>query len=198
MPSKYRPKRPMRVARLATPRPEFLSPMLWKRENPSHLQPDHLRVGRSFVCRVVLADHLAARVCARRRLELVIASSPARGGDRTTRAIMQQAGNGNRCRRSGATSHFVEGARAATSRSVQGALRDPTSAIGESGGADLGPDDQAFGLAGYADNPRTDMPKLGPCPLLQIQRPLYPSIAVLNASRFPLPGNSCQSRSCSQ
>ena len=54
----------MRVERLATPRPEFLSPMLWRRENPSHLQPDHLRVGRSFVCRVVLADHLAARVCA--------------------------------------------------------------------------------------------------------------------------------------
>jgi hypothetical protein len=78
----------MRVESLATPSPEFLSPMLWRRENPSHLQPKHLRVGRSFVCRVVLADHLAARVCARRRLELVIASSPARGGDGTTRAIM--------------------------------------------------------------------------------------------------------------
>jgi hypothetical protein len=88
MPSKYRPKRPMRVESLGTPSPEFLSPMLWKRENPSHLQPNRLRVGRSFVCRVVLADHLAARVCARRRLELVIASSPARGGDGTTRAIM--------------------------------------------------------------------------------------------------------------
>jgi hypothetical protein len=35
-------------------------------------------------------------------------------------------------------------------------------------------------------------------PLLQIQRPLYPSIPVLNASRFPLPGESRQSRSCSQ
>jgi len=34
--------------------------------------------------------------------------------------------------------------------------------------------------------------------LLQIQRPLYPSIPVLNASRFPLPGESRQSRSCSQ
>ena len=43
----------------------------------------------------------------------------------------QQAGKGERCRRSGATSHFVEGARTATSRSVQGALRDRTSAIGE-------------------------------------------------------------------
>ena len=64
MPSKYRPKRPMRVESRATPSPEFLSPMLWRRGNPSHLRPDHLRVGRSFVCRVVLADHLAARVCA--------------------------------------------------------------------------------------------------------------------------------------
>ena len=58
------PKRPMRVESRATPSPEFLSPMLWRRGNPSHLRPDHLRVGRSFVCRVVLADHLAARVCA--------------------------------------------------------------------------------------------------------------------------------------
>ena len=33
-------------------------------------------------------------------------------------------------------------------------------------------------------------------PLLQMQRLLYPSIPVLNASRFPLPGESRQSRSC--
>jgi hypothetical protein len=92
MPSKYRPKRPMRVERLATPRPEFLSPMLWKRENPSHLRPDHLRVGRSIVCRVVLANHLAARVCARRCLELVITNSPARGRRRDDKSNQRPGG----------------------------------------------------------------------------------------------------------
>jgi hypothetical protein len=183
----------MRVESLATPSPEFLSPMLWRRENPSHLQPKHLRVGRSFVCRVVLADHLAARVCARRRLELVIASSPARGGDGTTRAIMatgwqRQPLPAKRrnfpLRRGGTSCHQPQRARC-TARSYVRYRRKWRS--------DLGPDDQAFGLTGYADNPRTDMPKRGPCPLLQIQRPSYPSIPVLNASRFPVPGESRQS-----
>jgi quercetin dioxygenase-like cupin family protein len=149
------PQTPMRVERLATPRPEFLSPMLWKRENPSHLQPDHLRVGRSFVCRVVLADHLAGRVCAQRCLEFVIANSPARGRRRD-----DESDHGNRP----ATANVAgEAAQLPTSHELPPAAArtvpnsaDRTSAIGERGGADL-----AFGLTGYVDNLRTDMPKRG-------------------------------------
>ena len=140
---------------LATPRPEFLSPMLWRRENPSHLQPDHLRVGRSFVCRVVLADHLAGRVCAQRCLEFVIANSPARGRRRDDKSD-----HGNRP----ATANVAgEAAQLPTSHELPPAAArtvpnsaDRTSAIGERGGADL-----AFGLTGYVDNLRTDMPKRG-------------------------------------
>src|SRR5439155_24571394 len=62
MASKYRRKRPMRVASPATPSPEFLSPMLWRKESPSHLQLKQWSSSRSFACRVVLADHLTARL----------------------------------------------------------------------------------------------------------------------------------------
>src|SRR6267143_797052 len=41
MPSKYRRERRMRVVSLATPSPEFSSPMSWRRESRSHLQLRH-------------------------------------------------------------------------------------------------------------------------------------------------------------
>jgi hypothetical protein len=48
-------------------------------------------------------------------------------------------------------------------------------------------------ILGTVEAPGVTAAKGGP--LLQIRKPLYPSIPVLNASRFPLPGESRQSRS---
>src|SRR3989441_1447628 len=45
MPSKYPPRRHTRGVSRATLSPEFLSPMLWRRESPWHLQPDGYRPG---------------------------------------------------------------------------------------------------------------------------------------------------------
>src|SRR2546422_3889057 len=45
MPSKYPRTRHTPGVSRATPRPEFLSPMLWRRESPWHLQPNGYRPG---------------------------------------------------------------------------------------------------------------------------------------------------------
>src|SRR3989442_890897 len=45
MPSKYPARRHTRGVSRAAPRPEFLSPTLWRRESPWHLQPDGYRPG---------------------------------------------------------------------------------------------------------------------------------------------------------
>src|SRR6516225_6269769 len=51
MASKSRPKRPMRVASLATPRASFSSPMSWRRESRSPLRPEHFEGGRLLAAR---------------------------------------------------------------------------------------------------------------------------------------------------
>ena len=68
MASKYRRKRRMRVVSLATPSPEFLLPMLWRRGNHSHLQLNACEAGCSlFHLKCMCALGNAAALCTNRR-----------------------------------------------------------------------------------------------------------------------------------